>query len=296
MKNGLSFDVEDSHQLTYLELTGQLIASSKQVVVSVEKILEILANNRVRATFNILGLVAEAFPELIRRIHTEGHELGSHGYHHIPIRKQNPEEFIQDLKESLALLEQITGSKVKGYRAPDWLTMRQELWITKILAKQGLDYDSSILPIKNVSPAALFAPRQPYLLTKGPDSRLIELAPCVGRFAGCFIPLARGRYLRLVPYWLIKRMIKKMNKEGIPAIIDIHSYEFDPVYPSYFWPILGLRPLQIMVSSRLIRMGRRSVEKKLNTLLHDFEFVPLSEVAANELNRYFPNSSTLGDN
>jgi len=275
MKNAITFDVEDWFQLAYRRVTGQFTLPSEEVAHSVERILKILAQRRVKATFFVLGLVAEAFPNLVNQIHEEGHEIASHGYKHEHINEQ-VEKFRADLGKSIEILEAITGERVQGYRAPFWSIKAHSIETLRILAQSGLRYDSSILPRGGNRTG-----RRPFHPL--PDSAFVEFPPAVLPFWICNISVAKGRYLRALPYQIIKEMIRRGNEEGNVAVIDIHSYELDEGQLRGLHT-LGLKQrLKISALHFAYSLNRASVEKKLLSLLNDFEFAPLKEISTTAL-------------
>jgi polysaccharide deacetylase family protein (PEP-CTERM system associated) len=161
--NALTFDLEDWYQST-VDINAQI----RDVILrQTVKVLEILADAKAYATFFALGLVAEKFPDLITRIAKEGHEIATHGYKHQLIFTQTPSEFASDLKHSIALLEDITGRRVIGHRAPDFSITEKSLWALDILQEQGILYDSSIFPIKHRRYGINRCQRGIHYITKG---------------------------------------------------------------------------------------------------------------------------------
>ena len=161
MTNALSFDVEDWYQLVYKQMMGEEIPPSPIVNVNVLHILDILAEYRVKATFFIVGAVAEAYPKLIKEIHEQGHEIGSHSYAHQTLFQHTPDSFRADLQQSLSVLEGITCEKPLGFRAPAFSVTKETLWALDILKEEGIEYDSSIFPIKHRRYGIPTAPRFP---------------------------------------------------------------------------------------------------------------------------------------
>ena len=159
MVNILQIDVED----WYSDLDIRYWESSEdRIIQNTNKVLAILEERDIRATFFILGYLAEHFPQLVRRIKEQGHEIASHGYNHTPITKKTPLEFEEDLSKSIRILEKISGDKVWGYRAPQFTVVEKTSWAIDILKEKGLRYDSSIFPVKTPLYGVPDAPLFPY--------------------------------------------------------------------------------------------------------------------------------------
>ena len=143
-----SVDVEDDINLLYRNFTGDSIAPTEYVIRNTNTILELLDKHTTRATFFVLGQIAEEYPELVQAMSNSGHEIGTHGYTHRLITQLTPEEFRQEIRDSKTRLEQITGKEVKSHRAPAFTIVKDTLWALEILLEEGIRYDSSIYPIQ----------------------------------------------------------------------------------------------------------------------------------------------------
>ena len=261
--NIMSVDLEDYYcDLPFSEWSKY----DSRVVKNTEKILDLFKKYNVKATFFVLGYIAEKFPELIKKISDLGHEVSSHTYSHMDLRKVNKEEFEEDFFKSINILEKITGKKVEGFRAPFFSINKNNYWVFKILSK-NLTYDSSIFPVKTQlygipnAPRLMYKPSLKNIIQEDKEGKLIEIPmathkiPLIGN-----IPIAGGFYLRFFPYWYIKLGIKKMNKEGNPAMIYIHPKDLDPEMPrinEYKWHYY---------------YNLKSGMKKFENLLKDFKF------------------------
>jgi polysaccharide deacetylase family protein (PEP-CTERM system associated) len=263
MRNILQIDVED----WYCDLDPKdWHHYEPRVVDATNKVLQILNETGNKATFFILGYVANLFPELIKRIEAEGHEIASHGYLHGRICDQTPEVFERDLVRSLNVLESITGKKVKGYRAPQFTIVKETLWALEILREHGLEYDSSVFPVKTPLYGMPNSPLFPYRLesdksTIGVDFMEMPLSVYKVPLFGKNIPIAGGFYLRALPYVFIRHALKKLNREGNVAICYVHPWEFDPGKPR-------IDSLKWYHYYRL-----KSTEKKFRRLMQDFKFI-----------------------
>jgi len=272
VKNILQIDVED----WYCDLDPQdWNKYEPRVVTATDRVLSILRESGTRATFFVLGYVAERFPGLVKNIEEQGHEVGSHGYGHRRISDQTPEEFEKDVRRSIAILESITLKKIKGYRAPQFTIVKDTLWALDILRKMGLEYDSSIFPVKTPLYGIPDAPLFPYRIgpgnAKGGDGLIeIPLSIYTSPILGKRVPVAGGFYFRFFPYFFIRHALKTINRRGNVAVCYIHPWEFDPGKPR----IDGLRWYHYY--------GLGATEKKFRRLLADFTFISTLEWIENE--------------
>ncbi|HGE70322.1 TPA: DUF3473 domain-containing protein [Candidatus Poribacteria bacterium] len=273
MKNILTIDLEDWYQGIELAPSAWDSCESR-IEHSVGKLLELLDESGTKATFFVLGYVAENCPHLVREVSSQGHEIGTHGYSHQLIYKINPSEFSSDIKKSLCILEDITGKAVKGHRAPYFSITNKSLWALDILVENGIHYDSSIFPINNYRYGIPDAPRHPYRIeTK--NGYILEIPISTVRLFSKNLSFTGGFYLRFFPYRLIKQAIKKINDEGLSAVVYLHPWELDPDHPR-----LNL-PLRISLTHY---HNLASTEKKLRALLNDFEFQPVTSMI-NEIDK-----------
>ena len=263
--NILTIDVEDWYMDTDISTWDSY---ENRVVESTNKILKILDETNTKATFFVVGYVAEHFQELIRDIIDRGHEIGTHGYSHTTIRKQTPSEFEEDLLKSIRILEDITKDKIRGHRACEFSIDERTSWAIDILKKNGLKYDSSVFPVKTHLYGVPDAPLFPYHITSlnikidNLEDNFLELPLSVYKLPIVHknIPVAGGFYLRFFPYWFINLALKKINKKGKPAIFYIHPWEFDPKQP------------RIKELNWLHYYNLPYTEKKFKRLLKDFVF------------------------
>ncbi len=267
--NALTIDVEDWYQGIEIE-PEQWGAYESRIGESLPRLLALLAEAGVKATFFVLGRVAEQRPDLVKRIHLEGHEIGTHGYSHRLLYKLEKSEFEAELVRSIALLEDLTGAPVKSYRAAFFSITKASLWALDILAAQGLTLDSSIFPVRNYRYGIPDAPRHPYIY-RHDGLEIAEFPPSTVRFLGANIPVAGGFYLRLFPYAVLRRALAGINRRGYPGVIYLHPWELDPEHPRLPLP----RRIALPHYHNL-----RSTEGKLRRLLQAFPFAPLGEVAA----------------
>jgi polysaccharide deacetylase family protein (PEP-CTERM system associated) len=228
--NALTIDVEDYYHVEAFQSViprQDWTRYEPRVYHSTLKVLELLAFHGIKATFFILGWVAEQTPGIVKEIQAAGHEIGSHGYAHQMITRQTPKEFTEDVKRSLDIIEGITGLKVLGFRAPSFSVTNRSLWAIEILQSFGIVYDSSVFPILHDIYGIPDAPRHPYQIAKG----FWEFPMTTVRFLGRNLPIAGGAYLRLFPYWLTRWGIRQVNSAGEAAIVYLHPWELDPGHP-----------------------------------------------------------------
>jgi len=266
MLNALTIDLEDWYQ--GLTSTSKQIdrwdSYEDRVVESSERLLDLLAFAGVKATFFVLGYVADQFPRLIKNIAASGHEIGLHSYYHQRVVNLTPEQFHSDLTRGLAAVESASGEKVVGYRAPMFSINQSRMWALEILRDMGFLYDSSIFPIRNIYYGYPDAPRFPFHPFE--DDAFIEFPVSTVRFLGINWPVAGGFYMRLIPYQLFKKGLNSINQEGKPAIIYLHPWDIDPDQP---------RPNPTMREQFTHYYNLHSAEEKLTNLIHDFRFGPL---------------------
>ena len=228
MTNVVTVDLEDWLQSS-LELFDENILydeastkPTKRVVENTRRLLRIFAERNVKATFFVLGTVAERFPKLVREVYEQGHEIATHSYSHRLIYQMRSEEFEEDLVKSIALIEEIIKEKVIGYRAGYFSITKRSLWALDVLLKHGIKYDSSIFPIRRRLYGIPDFPRFPLIVKSQRSDQLWEIPPSTMSFLGQNFPIGGGGYLRVFPYSFIKWGIRKLNKEGHPAVIYVH--------------------------------------------------------------------------
>lgn len=274
MLNAFTVDVED-----YYHVSGfadrispqQWDAYESRVERNTHRILRLLDRHQVRATFFVLGWVAERFPDLVREIKRCGHEVGSHSYWHRLVYTMDCDEFHADLTRSRTVLEQITGEPVVAYRAPSFSITKTSLWALDILIAEGFRYDSSIFPVRHDRYGIPDAQRFPYVVD-GSRGRLTEFPPSVYRVWSANIPVSGGGYFRLYPIWLTAYCLRQINqRDGKPFLFYVHPWELDPDQPR----LNGSR------RSRLRHyVNLSSTARKLEQLLQAFSFTSLSDALA----------------
>jgi polysaccharide deacetylase family protein (PEP-CTERM system associated) len=271
MKNALTIDVEDYYHVSAFESVIPVDAwegYESRVERNTMRFLEIFDAHSVKATFFVLGWVAERHPELVRTLAAQGHEVASHGYSHRRIYTQTPGVFRAETQRSKQLLEDCIGRPIRGYRAATYSITRQNLWALDILEEAGFAYDSSIFPIHHDLYGIPDYPRFCHRLETHPG--LVEFPLSTLRFGTKTLPIAGGGYFRLFPYAVTRCGIGQLNRrERQPAVVYLHPWEIDPGQPR-------------IAASRLSRfrhyLNLDRTEVKLHRLLQDFAFAPMAEV------------------
>jgi polysaccharide deacetylase family protein (PEP-CTERM system associated) len=219
--NIFSCDVEDWYQSCH----DVSAAISERVYRNVDRCLELLGKNNVRGTFFIQGLVAEQRPEVVKLIDRSGHEIGSHGYSHKPIFQMTRTQFRDELRKTNELIENITGKKVKGFRAPDFTIFNGMHFALEVLEECGIMYDSSIFPVQT---RRYGNPGSYPGIFKIKGYNLVEFPITIYFNWKLKIPVAGGGYIRLLPLRFLKKVLHSINAEGRPFVMYCHPYEFDP--------------------------------------------------------------------
>ncbi|HXS06897.1 MAG TPA: XrtA system polysaccharide deacetylase [Rhizomicrobium sp.] len=231
--NALSVDVEDYFQVQALADAydrSQWEHCESRVERNTDALLEIFAGAGVKATFFTLGWIAERHPQLVRAIVAGGHEIASHGYCHIRVDSQMPEDFRADIRRTKKILEDIGGVAVKGYRAATFSMGDRTPWAWGVLEEEGYRYSSSIYPVKRDNYANPNAPRTVYRPAGVRD--LIEVPIATVRIGSKNYPAGGGGYFRFLPYWASRAAIARINRrDQAPAVFYLHPWEIDPGQP-----------------------------------------------------------------
>src|SRR5713101_1026575 len=220
--HALTIDLEDWQQMMSRRLTGRYSEPSNATVTSTQRLLDVLDQASVRATFFVAGLLAEKFPELVREVHRRGHEIASHSYAHRPIFTMSPDEFRSDLRKSTGQLEDLIGTAVRGFRAPEFSVGALDHWCFTILAELGFLYDSSVFPISGVRYGIAKAPARPFQIRTA-SGALWEFPLATWKWRGRRVPLAGGTYFRFLPQSILRRAIKELDAT---SVFYFHPYEF----------------------------------------------------------------------
>lgn len=273
MRNAMTIDVEDYFHVAALSSVVKRDTWHQQeyrAEGSTRRLLEILSAQQIKATFFVLGWVARRSPELIREIHRAGHEVACHGMSHQLVYQQTPAEFTAETREAKALLEDITGQAILGYRAATYSITPQSLWALDVIEQAGFVYDSSIFPIRHDLYGIPDSPQVPNRLRTPLGASLIEFPISTVRLFGVRLPIAGGGYFRIFPYWLTRAGLSKLNgKMNRPFVFYLHPWEVDPEQPR----------LEVGLKSRFRHYTNLSrTASRLNRLVREFRFAPMRDV------------------
>jgi len=270
IKNALTIDVEDYFQVSALAPyipRDQWDARACRVERNVERILHMLDGHATKATFFTLGWIAERYPQLVRRIVDGGHELASHGYGHERASDLTETAFLADIVSAKKLLEDISGSEVKGYRAPSFSIGKGNLWAFDCLERAGYRYSSSIYPIRHDHYGMPDAPRFAHKVRAG----LIEVPVTTAHFLDRNWPASGGGYFRLMPYPMSRWLLQHVNRiDRQPAIFYFHPWEIDAGQP---------RIPGINAKTRFRHyLNLHRTESRLTRLFSDFDWGRMDEI------------------
>jgi polysaccharide deacetylase family protein (PEP-CTERM system associated) len=233
--NALTVDVEDYFHVAALAPSihrDTWTSRESRVADSTRRLLDLFGEFRVRATFFVLGWVAERDPQLVKEISARGHEIACHGYSHQLVYEQSPEEFRQETIRSKSLLEDTVGARVLGYRAASYSIVRKSLWALDTLVELGFAYDSSVFPVRHDRYGIPDSERVPHRMSTPGNQSIVEWPLSTARALGIRLPVAGGGYFRLLPYWLTRWGLKSINeREQRPFIFYLHPWEVDPGQP-----------------------------------------------------------------
>ncbi len=270
--NILTIDVEDWFHI--LELPSEIpvkdwIKLENRVLTNTLSLLDLLRRYNAKATFFVLGWVAQYCPDLIKEIERQGHEIATHGYSHRLVHSLTPEEFAQDINLSLEYLSRVSSKPIRGYRAPGFSLTEDCSWALDILLELGLSYDASVFPLKrNHGGYENFAEEAGFVTTpKGKE--ILEVPVTCNNVLGKKLYLLGGGYFRISPYWMIESGIKQLNQQGKPAMIYLHPREFDPLQP---------RLEMSKVRSFMSYVNLHQTETKLEKVLRNFQFNSIENI------------------
>ncbi|OYP33026.1 XrtA system polysaccharide deacetylase [Rhodopirellula sp. MGV] len=274
IKHAFTVDVEDYYQVSAMEHRVQRSdwdRMDSRVVQNTDRMLSLLDRHNVQATFYILGWVANRFPSLVQRIAKSGHEIASHGFWHRLIYTQTPEEFAQDLSDSIDAITSACGTRPTAYRAPSFSITDKSWWALQVLAEHGFTDDSSVFPISGHNRYGVARAEKVIHSIETEAGSIREFPPAPGRFGKATLPIGGG-YFRLFSLNLTFAAIRSVAKKAHPAMFYIHPWEIDPEQPK----VHGL--------SRTTRfrhyVGLKKTEHKLDKLLEHFSFTTMSDAAS----------------
>ncbi len=271
--NAMTVDVEDYFQVSAFEPIidrSQWDSLQHRVENNTQRILALFAQNEIKATFFTLGWVAERYPQLVKQIVEQGHELACHGYQHTRVTQQTPEQFRDDVRRAKTMLEDIAGVDVKGYRAASYsITQDNQQWAHEILADVGFQYSSSVYPVKHDLYGIPDAPRYVYQPLAG--NTLKEVPITTLNIRGKNMPCGGGGFFRFYPYAFSRWALRTINqKEKQAAIFYFHPWEIDPEQP---------RQRNISLKTRFrhyLNLGQ--MQPRLERLLNDFHWDTMENI------------------
>ncbi len=274
MLHAMTIDVEDYFHVAAF---NDVIAPEdwgrikSRVEANTYRFLELIDAKNVKATFFMLGWVADKHPALVREIAALGHEIACHGYSHQLIYRQSPEVFREETLRSKSLLEDQAQTPIKGYRAASYSVTEASLWALDTIAEAGFTYDSSIYPIKHDNYGLQGGPETPYQIRLQNGVTLLEFPITTARVAGMSLPVGGGGYFRIYPYWLTERLLKRRcGAVDAPFVFYLHPWELDPEQPR----VEGARALsRFRHYTNLHKVGDR-----LTQLMTEFSFAPMCQV------------------
>jgi polysaccharide deacetylase family protein (PEP-CTERM system associated) len=274
--HGLSFDVEDWHQLAAMRIDGAPGPVSAGVDGCVDRILALCDEAGVVATFFVLGLLARERPHLVKAIAARGHEIASHSVRHRLVHALSPGELRDDLRESKRMLEDLTGTEVVGFRAPEFSVQRLDHPCFAALVEAGFAYDSSVFPVPGLRYGIPGAPHVPFRIATAAGP-LVELPLATARIARWRLPIAGGSHLRVLPTPLVTWAAERADARGEPLVFYFHPYEFATELLRLAGGWARNRPIARHVVLHNLAGGR--IRRSLRALVGRLRFVPLRTLA-----------------
>jgi len=273
MLNAVTVDVEEYFHPTEVQTAinqSGWAALPSRIERQLDQTLELLAARRTKATFFVLGWVAERHPRAIREIVAAGHEIGCHSYWHQLVYSLTPQQFRSDTRCAVAAIEDAGGVTPRVYRAPSYSIVQKSMWALEILVEEGFVSDSSIYPITHDRYGIPGSPRHPYVI-ETPAGPIREFPIATVRLSKDRVaPIGGGGYLRLLPYRYTSAGIRRLNRdENQPACIYFHPWEIDPDQP---------RLASGLIARLRTYTGVKGMARKLDRLLTEFQFSTLSQV------------------
>lgn len=272
VRHMLSFDVEEYF---HCEVYRQAIGPSRwhewpsRVEAQMDALLALLAETGTRATFFVLGRIAEGHPGIVRSLVAAGHEVACHSDMHEMVTRLDADSFARDAQACKARLEDLAGQPVLGYRAPTFSVMRRSAWAVDVLAELGFAYDSSVQPVRHDRYGVPDAPPVAHWAVGPGGGRILEIPPMTRRLAGRNIPLGGGGYFRLLPVAVFDRSLRAWARAGRPAMLYLHPWEFDPDQPG--------PPISLLSRFRH-RVNLHRTAGRLRRLLARHAFAPVRDL------------------
>jgi polysaccharide deacetylase family protein (PEP-CTERM system associated) len=278
IKSAFTIDVEDGISIAMRDAFSVNTKQTDRVFNLTLNLLELLSQKNVKGTFFVLGQVAKKFPNLVKEIANEGHELGVHGYNHLQFFKMTRDEAFEEISSAKKLIEDISGQEVFGHRAPAFSITPETQWGLDVIAEAGFKYDSSIMPIKSRRYGWQGFNKNIDEITTPSGKILVEVPLSTFNLFGGEIPVCGGSYLRMFPMGFTKWVFEKVEQER-PVILYIHPYEIDTErYPDYYFA--ELKKVGILKRNKMKAMwwNRKTVYSKLESLLDAYDFDMLQNI------------------
>ena len=272
--NAFSVDVEDYYQVLNFQRgipRSEWTEFESRVERNTELAMELLEEAGFHGTFFVLGCVAERHPDLVRGIAARGHEVASHGWSHTPITELAPPAAADEFVRSKALLEDLGGQEVIGFRAPSFSVTDQTRWALDALLDAGYRYDSSVFPVRHPDYGIPGTCPDVHVLETPTGRTIVEFPMTVARFMGCSVPVAGGGYFRLLPYAITRWGLSQVNRAGRPAVFYVHPWELDPQQPD-------LRDRTSRMGAFRHYTGLSKTAPRLRRLMQQFQFGTLRSV------------------
>jgi polysaccharide deacetylase family protein (PEP-CTERM system associated) len=278
IRHHFTVDVEEYFQVVAMEPYVRRDAwdgIASRVEIGTRQVLDLLDESGATGTFFTLGWIARKHPALVKEIVGRGHEMASHGWGHERVTTLNPEQFRESVRTSRAELEQLTGQRVQGYRAPSFSIIRGGEWALDILLEEGYTYDSSLMPVLRSGYGYRGGARDPYAIARG-GGQLREFPPTTLGSPPVLLPAGGGAYFRLFPYEFVKMAFMAAERRGVGGTFYIHPWELDPEQPR----------LPVSWKTRIRHYGGlRKTLPRLRALLRDFAFQSIAETLAGTTQR-----------
>lgn len=276
--SALSIDVEDGLNILMRDIFNTEMPPTTRVVSNVNRLLDLFEEKNVRATFFVLGEVAKEYPSLIKSISAKGHEIGVHGFNHDQIFKLTPSSARKDISRAKAILEDITGENIYGFRAPAFSICERTSWGLDVISDLGFTYDSSIVPARRARYGWPGFDKNIHRMILPGGNSLIEVPISVIGPKGREIPVCGGGYLRYLPYIFTEISFKILQKQR-PVIVYMHPYEIDEEkYPDFFYEAMRTLNIRRRIPLSLYRLNKGTVFTKLERLIRDNKFKPIIDI------------------
>lgn len=280
MKQRLVFsvDVEDGIFLSMRDEYGKTIPQTERVLKNTHQILDVLQTHGQKGTFFTLGMVAEVYPDLVKRIAHEGHELAVHGYNHLVLTKMSPQEAKEELGRAKDILEQVTGNQVFGHRAPAFSLVQKTDWLFDVLSELGYTYDSSVLP-SNLGAYHWQGFGEQFRMVDGKHGSVAEFPLPVVKLGKWKIPFSGGGYMRVLPARVYHHLMQRYGQNGAVPIHYMHPYEVDTTpYPQWYIDEFSAKGTLTKIKVFANKWNRASVHAKIDRLASNYQCITMLEL------------------